>query len=129
MSIVRSGLMLCVQRSMISGRVWRKGLSSKWTGSGSRRELIGATIPEIGDFELARTSTITIAADLPEGDAPVRFGWAALYGDLVVRQAGGGEDAYTAFLSDGDLSEPLSRIEIRTEGRGGRVPALHPCWV
>jgi hypothetical protein len=81
-------------------------------------ELIGATIPEIGDFELARTSTITIAADLPEGDAPVRFGWAALYGDLVVRQAGGGEDAYTAFLSDGDLSEPLSRIEIRTEGAG-----------
>ncbi|MGI3184716.1 HupE/UreJ family protein [Nioella aestuarii] len=81
-------------------------------------ELTAVSIPEVGNFELARTSTITIAADLPEGDAPVRFGWAALYGDLVVRQAGGGEDAYTAFLSDGDLSEPLSRIEIRTEGAG-----------
>lgn len=81
-------------------------------------ELVGVSIPEVGDFELARTSTINLTADLPEGDAPVRFGWAALYGDLVVRQMGGGEDAYTAFLSDGDLSEPLSRIEIRTEGAG-----------
>lgn len=81
-------------------------------------DLVGVSIPDVGNFELARTSTITLAADLPEGEAPVRFGWAALYGDLVVRQMGGGEDAYTAFLSDGDLSEPLSRIEIRTEGAG-----------
>jgi len=81
-------------------------------------DLVGVSIPEVGDFELARTSTINLVADLPEGDAPVRFGWAALYGDLVVRQTGGGEDAYTAFLSDGDLSEPLSRLEIRTEGAG-----------
>lgn len=81
-------------------------------------ELVGASIPEIGDFELARISTISLRADLPEGNAPVRFGWAALYGDLVVRQVGGGEDAYTAFLSDGDLSEPLPRLEIRTESAG-----------
>jgi hypothetical protein len=81
-------------------------------------QLVGASIPEIGDFELARISTISLRADLPEGDGAVRFGWAALYGDLVVRQVGGGEDAYTAFLSDGDLSEPLPRLEIRTEGAG-----------
>ena len=78
-------------------------------------ELVGLSIPEVGDIGNARTSTISIAAALPEGDTPVRFGWAALYGDLVVRQVGGGEDAYTAFLSDGDLSEPLSRTEIVTE--------------
>jgi len=81
-------------------------------------ELVGASIPEIGNFELARVSTINLRADLPEGDAPVRVGWAALYGDLVVRQVGGGDDAYTAFLSDGDLSEPLPRLEIRSEGAG-----------
>lgn len=81
-------------------------------------ELVGASIPEVGDFELARVSTLNLRADLPEGEAPVRVGWAALYGDLVVRQVGGGEDAYTAFLSDGDLSEPLPRLEIHTEGAG-----------
>jgi len=78
-------------------------------------ELVGASIPEVGNFDLARSSTLNLRADLPEGDDPVRVGWAALYGDLVVRQVGGGEDAYTAFLSDGDLTAPLPRLEIRTE--------------
>jgi len=78
-------------------------------------ELVGASIPEVGNFELARVSTLHLRADLPEGDSPVSVGWAALYGDLVVRQVGGGEDAYTAFLSDGDLTDPLPRLEIRTE--------------
>lgn len=80
--------------------------------------LLAAAIPETGDIELSRTSTLSLAADLPPGDAPVRFGWAERYGDLVVRQVGGGEDAYTAFLSGGDLTEPLSRVGIRTEGAG-----------
>ncbi len=78
-------------------------------------ELLAAAIPEVGDFEAARTSTLTIGADLPAGDAPVQFGWAAPNGELVVRQVGGGDDAYTAFLSGGEMTEPLSRIEIRTE--------------
>ncbi len=81
-------------------------------------ELVSAEIPEIGDFELARTSVLTMMAMLPEGDDPVQFGWAALYGDLVVRQANGGDDAYSAFLIDGALSEPLPRGEIVTEGSG-----------
>ncbi len=81
-------------------------------------ELTGVSIPEIGDFELARTSTLTLTADLPGGDAPVRFGWIPEYGELVVRQVGGGEDAYAAFLSGGDLSEPLPREAIATEDAG-----------
>lgn len=78
-------------------------------------EFVAAQIPEVGDFEVARTSTITLVADLPAGDAPVQFGWAEPYGELVVRQVGGGDDAYTAFLSGGELTEPLPRIEILTE--------------
>lgn len=81
-------------------------------------ELIGVEVPPVGDVSLARTSIIHIAADLPEGDAPVQFGWAAAYGELVVRQVGGGDDAYTAFLEHGNLTEPLSRIGIRIEGAG-----------
>lgn len=78
-------------------------------------DLVAAQIPEVGDFEVARTSTLTIAAELPAGDAPLRFGWAEPYGELVVRQVGGGDDAYTAFLSGGEMTEPLPRLEIRTE--------------
>lgn len=77
--------------------------------------LVGAAIPEVGDVELARTSTLTLSADLPAGDTPVRFGWDAAYGELVVRQVGGGDDAYTAFLASGDVTEPLERTVIRTE--------------
>lgn len=79
-------------------------------------EQVAVVIPEVGDFELARTSVLTVGADLPAGDAPVQFGWAEPLGELVVRQVGGGDDAYTAFLSGGEMTEPLSRIEIRTEG-------------
>lgn len=75
-------------------------------------------VPEIGDLDLARTSALTMSADLPPGDMPVQVGWIASYGDLVVRQVGGGEDAYAGFLSDGDLSDPLPRAAIATEGAG-----------
>lgn len=81
-------------------------------------EFVGIDVPVVEDFELARTSTITFRAELPEGDAPVQFGWAEQYGELVVRQAGAGEDAYAGFLSGGDLSEALPRGEIATEGAG-----------
>ena len=81
-------------------------------------EFVGIEVPEVGNFDLARTSTLTFRADLPEGDAPVQFGWAEEYGELVVRQADAGEDAYAGFLAGGELSEPLPRGEIATEGAG-----------
>ena len=81
-------------------------------------EFVGIKVPEVGNFDLARTSTLTFRADLPEGDAPVQFGWAEEYGELVVRQADAGEDAYAGFLAGGELSEPLPRGEIATEGAG-----------
>lgn len=80
--------------------------------------LTGVAIPEVGNTELPRTSVLSLAADLPEGDAPLRFGWDARFGELVVRQVGGGDDAYTAFLSAGDLSDPLARDAITTESPG-----------
>ena len=81
-------------------------------------EFVGIEVPEVGNFDLARTSTLTFRADLPDGDAPVQFGWAEEYGELVVRQADAGEDAYAGFLAGGELSEPLPRGEIATEGAG-----------
>lgn len=78
-------------------------------------DLISAEIPEVGDVELPRDSSVTIAATLPEGDTPVQLGLAPGYGTFVPRQVGGGEDAYEGFLSSGELTPPLPRAEILTE--------------
>ena len=78
--------------------------------------LTGTDIPPIGDPTLQRSSIIRLAAELPADDTDVQFGWIARNGDLILRQVGGGEDAYTAFLQDGTLSEPLPRIGTRVEG-------------
>lgn len=79
-------------------------------------ELIDITIEPNPDLELPRDTSLTLRADLPEGSAPVQIGWIAAYGELVLRQMGGGADAYQAFLTNGDLSEPLPREGALTEG-------------
>jgi hypothetical protein len=79
-------------------------------------EIVGMTVPDVGDVELPRDSVLILRADLPEGSAPVQIGWDAGYGTLVLRQVGGGEEAYEGFLTGGALSEPLPRAEILTEG-------------
>ncbi|MEL6597575.1 MAG: HupE/UreJ family protein [Pseudomonadota bacterium] len=60
------------------------------------------------DLELPRDATLTFRADLPADDTPLVMGWASEYGPLVIRQ-GDGADAYTAFLDQGTLSDPMPR--------------------
>ncbi|MBF9029480.1 HupE/UreJ family protein [Rhodobacterales bacterium HKCCE3408] len=81
-------------------------------------EIVDIEVPAVGNTELPRDSILTIQADLPPGADPVVFGWRASYGTLVVRQVGGGADAYEGFLTGGDLSEPLPRDSVATEGWG-----------
>ncbi|WP_224824127.1 HupE/UreJ family protein [Cognatishimia sp. MH4019] len=71
-------------------------------------ELGEITISPEPDLELPRDATISFRIDLPEGDAPVVMGWASEYGPLVVRQ-GEGEGAYTAYLTQGAVTEPMPR--------------------
>ncbi len=71
-------------------------------------ELGEVTITPEPDLELPRDATITFSADLPEGDGPVVMGWASEYGPLVVRQ-GEGEQGYTAYLTQGAVTEPMPR--------------------
>ncbi|MBF9032959.1 HupE/UreJ family protein [Rhodobacterales bacterium HKCCE2091] len=78
-------------------------------------EIAAIAVPAVGDVELPRDSVLTLTADLPEGDDPVQIGWRPNYGELVLRQEGGGEDAYEAFLMGGELSEPLPRGAVSTE--------------
>jgi hypothetical protein len=64
-------------------------------------------IPE-PDMELTRDTKLFMVTKLLEGSAPVRFGWTAKNGGLVVRH-GEGDDAYAGFLEGGELSLPLPR--------------------
>lgn len=80
-------------------------------------EIASIAVPAVGDVELVRSSIVVLTAELPDDDTPVTIGWQASYGALVLRQVGGGDDAYEAFLTSGDNSEPLVRNEIVTESR------------
>ena len=79
-------------------------------------EIVSVAVPEVGDVSLPRDTVLTLQAALPADGADVRFGWDAAYGSVIVRQVGGGEDAYSAILQGGDLSEPLPREGVVTEG-------------
>ena len=81
-------------------------------------EITGLSIPEVPNLELPRDATLSLVVPLPQGDAPVQIGWSESFGELVLRQIGGGEDAYEDFLTGGALSAPLPRQEILTEGAG-----------
>jgi hypothetical protein len=102
-------------------------LRAAWPGIASRitlmagntrlePELTGVTIPEVGDITLPRDSELRITAALPADGSPVQVGWDASFGSVVVRQMGGGADAYTAILSGGELSTALPREGFATEG-------------
>lgn len=78
-------------------------------------EIAAVTVPEVGDLSLPRDAVLVLTAPLPPDGSPVRIGWDAGFGSIVVRQVGGGEDAYTAILS-GEVSAALPRQGFATEG-------------
>lgn len=63
-------------------------------------------VPEVGDVEVVRQSTVRFSAPLPEDAATMQIEWPAEYGVLVLRQMGveGGWDGY---LSGGGLTEEV----------------------
>lgn len=79
-------------------------------------QIAGVFVPEVGDISLPRDSELRITAALPSDGTPVQIGWDASFGSVVVRQMGGGADAYTAILSGGTLSTALPREGFATEG-------------
>lgn len=81
-------------------------------------EIADVTIPKAGDLSLPRDSTLRLTAALPDTDAAVTIGWTARNGPLVLRQIGGGDDAYAALLENGQISEPLPRTGFATESAG-----------
>ncbi len=81
-------------------------------------ELGQVSIPQSDDTTLPRDSVITMTAALPADATPVAVGWSAANGPLILRQVGGGENAYSALLEGGALSAPIPRQGYATETVG-----------
>ena len=71
-------------------------------------ELVGVTIPEVGNVELPRTSTVELALPLPGDNSPIVIGWTDDLGPLIVRQRTV-EGGYAGFLTPGDTTDPIPR--------------------
>lgn len=71
-------------------------------------ELQSVTVPDVGNIEVARTSTIELSIPLPSGIDPIIIGWTADLGPLIVRQRTI-EDGYRGYLTPGQLSDPIPR--------------------
>lgn len=78
-------------------------------------EVLSLTVPQTGDVSLARDSVLALRVQLPTDEGAVSIGWSKNLGPLVLRQVGGGEDAYTGYLNNGELSAPLPRSSVKTE--------------
>jgi len=81
-------------------------------------EIADLQIPAVGDLDLPRDSILTVSATLPPGEAGVEIGVAPGWGTFIPRQVGGGEGAYEGFLAGGELTPPLPRADVLTEGTG-----------
>lgn len=74
------------------------------------------TVPETGDMRLPRDTRILLSGALPDDGSPVRIGWDADLGTLVIRETGSEEMAYAGYLSGGDLTPPLHRTNGAAPG-------------
>ena len=67
------------------------------------------TIPDIGDLDLARSSALIFAGNIPEGSKDISFSWSTDYGAIVLRgplnESGEG---YTAYLTSGVSSDLIA---------------------
>jgi len=88
------------------------GLAEKLTFKAGETSLAPAlqsvTVPEVGNVEVARTSTIELSIPLPAGTDPIVIGWTADLGPLIVRQRTI-ENGYAGFLTPGQKSDPIPR--------------------
>ncbi|MCV6592955.1 MAG: hypothetical protein OIF48_08395 [Silicimonas sp.] len=71
-------------------------------------ELTRLDIPGVGNVELARLSTLTLAVPLPASARAITIGWTPDLGALIVRQRSV-ENGYAAFLAPGQSTAQIPR--------------------
>lgn len=69
-------------------------------------QILDVSIPEVGDIELARISTLFFAGIIPENTNDVSWKWDDKFGNAVLRISSGyNPDLYSSYLVDGDESD------------------------
>jgi hydrogenase/urease accessory protein HupE len=82
-------------------------------GQAQQASVISVNIPEVGDLDLVRDSTLTVAGKIPMGAQELIFGWSENLGPLIVRvTTQNGEDGYSAYLQSGQQTEPISVVGV-----------------
>lgn len=70
-------------------------------------------IPDVGDVDLIRDSSVRISGSIPANAQSMTFGWAEEFGAIIVRvTTPAGEDGYTKYLNSGAMSEPFSVVRV-----------------
>ena len=88
-------------------------ISAKIDGQTQPTTVTRIIIPEVGDLDLVRDSTLIISGTVPVGAQELVFGWAESLGPLIVRVTTiEGEDGYSAYLQSGQQSGPISVIGV-----------------
>jgi hypothetical protein len=83
------------------------GMRLRSDGAHTDLRIEALEVPDGIPDALPRDSRLRLVATLPDGGAPVTFGWAATFGPLILRQTGDG--GYTGYLTGGADSPPLAR--------------------
>lgn len=95
---------------------YRDGLRLEFDGVRSAPELVALDIPEAGDLERARLTTVRLAGSIPPGSKTLRWTYAPQYGSSVLRlhRADTGEVA-AAWVREGQSSAsyPITGSVVR----------------
>lgn len=73
-------------------------------------------VPDVGDVDIARTSRVTVSADMPAGATAVTFGWAPEFGQIVIRALNEQDEGYVTLLEPGEVTDAISLQEIAPPG-------------
>lgn len=85
------------------------GITATIDGNHQTISVSSIQIPEVGDIELVRDSSLIISGLVPAGSTEMIFGWSKGFGSLILRVTTiEGEDGYTAYLQPGQISDGFS---------------------
>ena len=86
-----------------------QNITAEIDGKPQPLSLSGYNIPEVGDLDLLRDSTLVISGGVPHGANELIFGWSESFGPLIVRvTTPEGAQGYSAYLQSGQLSDAIS---------------------
>lgn len=78
------------------------------TGTHLNTEVASVTIPQIGDTDLARSSTVILTTSLPVSTESIVWSWDQRFGANIIRTGEQGtDDEYSAYLTEGAATDPI----------------------